>query len=58
MGDAPVYADPSDMYQWLGVVRDLAGDVGAMRAEILGRSQGLALPSWRSHVNRVLSMIP
>ncbi len=58
MGDAPVYADPADMYHWLGVVRDLAGDSGAMRADRLRRAERLALPTWQTHINLVLSTIP
>jgi len=58
MGNAPVYADPADMYHWIGVVRDLAGDGDAMRADVRSRTQGLVLPTWQAHINRVLSTIP
>jgi len=50
MGDAAVYADADDMYQWAGVVTDLTrGDAKA--------KSGWTPPSWDDHVNKVLTTI-
>jgi glycosyltransferase involved in cell wall biosynthesis len=50
LGDAAVYADPDDLYQWAGIVRDMAdGD-----RQIVS---GWTAPTWDDHVNLVLATI-
>ena len=50
MGDAAVYAEADDMYQWAGVVTALTG--GSAKA-----GSGWTPPSWDDHVNKVLTTI-
>jgi glycosyltransferase involved in cell wall biosynthesis len=50
MGDAAVYADADDMYQWAGVVTYLTRGDARAKPE-------WAPPSWDDHVNKVLTTI-
>ena len=58
LGDVPVYAEADDMYQWLSIVRALAGGDRSAGADIARRARDLVLPTWSDHVNRVLTTIP
>lgn len=58
LGDVPVYAAADDMYQWLKIVRELADGERSAGADIVRRAKGLVLPTWKDHVNRVLTTIP
>jgi glycosyltransferase involved in cell wall biosynthesis len=50
MGDAAVYVDPGDMYQWSCIVT-------AMTKGVAGVRPGWTPPSWDDHVNKVLAAI-
>jgi glycosyltransferase involved in cell wall biosynthesis len=49
-GDAAVYADPDDMYQWAGIVSALVSAGSKTRPGWTG-------PTWDDHVNTVLATI-
>jgi len=48
--DAAIYADPDDMYQWIGIICALARETRKV-------SPAPAAPSWDDHVNTVLATI-
>jgi glycosyltransferase involved in cell wall biosynthesis len=50
MGEAAVYANATDMYQWAGIVGDLAASMRTSPAE-----SGWKPPAWDSFVDAVLS---
>lgn len=58
LGDVPVYAAADDMYQWLKIVRIIADVEHSEGADIVRRAKGLELPTWKDHVNHVLTTIP
>ena len=50
LGDYPVYADPRDLYAWLGAVMALSGQARAA-------PRALRLPTWADHFNAALTPI-
>lgn len=55
MGDIAVYADTGDMYQWLNIIRRLSSGSGEAQIEQGRRACRPNLPTWRDHINQVLS---
>ena len=54
IGDAAIYADPADLYQWRRAIADLAGDGGAQAKGEVPASY--AAPTWAEHFNIALSV--
>ena len=57
LGDMPIYADPTDMYQWFTAIRELASENMAEQTQRHSALQAYRLPSWEKHFDRVFDLI-
>lgn len=57
LGDAPVYADPGDLYQWKNAIERLAPDGSPLRAESCAALTRIGLPEWPDHFRTVLKAL-
>ena len=57
LGDAPVYADPTDLYQWKNAIDELAADGSSLHAGLLRALATIRLPEWSDHFSVVLKAL-
>lgn len=57
LGDMPIYADPTDMYQWFTAIRELASENLAEQTQRHSALRAYRLPSWEKHFDRVFDLI-
>lgn len=57
LGDMPIYADPTDMYQWFTAIRELASENLAEQTQRHTALRAYRLPSWEKHFDRVFDLI-
>lgn len=56
LGDYPVYADLSDMYQWETIIQKMADSSEAKHEKRKSGGATITLPSWNDHFNLVLNV--
>lgn len=54
LGEAPVYAEPGDMYQWKNAIEKLAPDGSSLHADCLRALATVSVPEWSDHFRTVL----
>lgn len=57
LGNAAIYADPGDLYQWRNAVLELAGIDGAGQGTPRQRNAGYVPPTWEAHFKLALTTI-
>ena len=56
LANIPIYADATDMYRWVKIISEIAGNTEAEQKAEGRRDVSGALPTWQKHFNLVLKV--